>query len=92
MFDKAEKLDTSSAEFNALPAEVKHELLTEIKDSQRRRYRRKNEAEVKLPQVRSRLAYSRPSRLYSCAFKTFRRFMKRWFCPETLLDVFAVHF
>uniref|UniRef100_A0A7M5UZP7 XPG N-terminal domain-containing protein n=1 Tax=Clytia hemisphaerica TaxID=252671 RepID=A0A7M5UZP7_9CNID len=50
MFDKAEKLDTSSAEFNALPAEVKHELLTEIKDYQRRRYRRKNEAEVKLPQ------------------------------------------
>ena len=51
MLNKPDIIDTSSDDFNALPAEVKHELLTEIKDSQRRRYRRDNEQEVKLPEV-----------------------------------------
>ena len=51
MLDKPGTIDTESENFNALPPEVKHELLTEIKDAQRRRYRRNNEQEVKLPEV-----------------------------------------
>lgn len=51
MLNKSGTIDTTSEEFNALPPEVKHELLIEIKDSQRRRYRRNNEKEIKLPEV-----------------------------------------
>lgn len=49
MFDHPESVDIDSEEFQSLPAEVKHELLTEIKDSHRRRYRRKNEERKELP-------------------------------------------
>lgn len=51
MFDKPDLVDIDSEEFNALPSEVKHELLTEIKDSHRRRYRQKDQKEVELPEV-----------------------------------------
>ena len=51
MFEKPDSVDIESEEFTALPPEVKHELLTEIKNSHRRRHRQKNEVEVKLPQV-----------------------------------------
>lgn len=51
MFNESGTIDTSSEDFKTLPAEVKHELLTEIKDSQRRRYRGSNEQDVKLPEV-----------------------------------------
>jgi len=51
MFDRPDMVDTNSEEFNALSAEVKHELLTEIKESYRRRYKQKHQTEVKLPDV-----------------------------------------
>ena len=51
MFDKPDLVDIESEEFNALPAEVKHELLTSIKDSFRRRHKRKDQEETRLPEV-----------------------------------------
>ena len=53
MFNRPDAVDINSEEFNALSAEIKHELLTEIKESYRRRYKGKHQPEVKLPDVSS---------------------------------------
>lgn len=51
MFEKPDQVDIDSEEFIALSAEVKHELLTEIKNSHRRRYGKEEEKHVTLPNV-----------------------------------------
>ena len=51
MFEAPDMVDIESEEFKSLPAEVKHELLTDIKNSQRRRYQHKQQVQKALPEV-----------------------------------------
>ena len=51
MFASPELVDTSSEEFINLPPEVKHELLIEIQDFNRKRPKRKHSPDKILPQV-----------------------------------------
>lgn len=58
MFDNPESVDIDGKEFQDLPSEIKHELLTEVKDFHRKRHKYKNATQYSLPEVQKR-NYSR---------------------------------
>jgi len=50
MFDNPESVDIDGKEFQDLPSEIKHELLTEVKDFHRKRHKYKNATQYSLPE------------------------------------------